>query len=1219
MTAHRDGLGWGSKRDGGRVRSANRRRRPVLERLEDLTLLTNFTNVLVVTTTAASGAHSLDQAIRTANSSGVATEIDFNIQGTGPQTILDNGDGVETRFQTIHVPIFFNGWSEGNFQAHGTSSGSYDGPPLIVIDGTHISNSDRSVLDLEGPSTSGPGSQGSIVQGLDIVNSSNPGFDEPAAGIEIEPGDSDITIQGNYIGVVAGPGGTMTAEGIDSYGIAVEGTGDTIGGTTPADRNVIAGNGANPSFLAADGLGAGVYVTGQDNTIEGNYIGVASDGMTPVANALGIFLDGSSSNTIGGTTSGAGNVISGNTTGGIFADGDSNDTIEGNLIGTDSAGDQVGNQGDGIELTDGASHDIIGGTGNGAGNTIEFNPGNGVTVGTSLTDTTVGDDVEGNAISGNGGLGISLALGTTTLTNDAAGHTGPNDFQNYPTLSTATISGDTVTITGAFDEAAEPNTTLTLDFFGDTTGSGQGTVYLGSKSVTSDGNDDPFTATVTAPPSGAMITATATVASTSTNAASITVGDTSEFAPDITPTTSTTSDSTSIMLTPPTSAGTAGQPSNFTLAVTDTTNSNNIPAGEVDIVENGTTTIASGDLDGTGTASIPVTLPAGMYSITATYVGGSGFQGSTTPNATSYVVNAAPPDATSTSLSNPPATGTAGQANTFTVTVADTTNSGTIPTGEVDIDNGSTVLASGDLDDTGTANISVTEPVGTYSITANYVGGTGFQGSATPSATSYVVSAATGDATSTSLSNPPATGTAGQANTFTVVVADTTNSGTMPTGTVDIDSGSTVLASGDLDDTGTANISVTEPVGTYSITAIYVGNSSFQESRSSPPTPYTVSAPGPDATNVGYFQIFSTLTSGQTFANVPVRIVVGVGDTTNTATYPTGEVDILDNGTKIDSGDLNDVGIASINTTLPTGLNQTISAVYVGNSSFQTSTLSPDDAETLDITVPTTSIVAAVNTPIPLIANQPITITANVTDSSDAAYIPTGTVNILKNDTTTIGTGTLDSNGQVTISFTLPAGSYNLSADFVGNSSFAPVSPPDFPIIVNPAQTPTPTSPTPTSPTPTSPTPTSTTPTSTTPTSTTPTSTTPTSTTPTSTTPTSPTPTSPTPAPVPAGLPTISQTKKGLVSVGLSFGAPLDLSAASNRALYQVLTTVKKKGKIVFAKNVAFKSVTLSNNNETVTITLSKPFKGKLEVTVAAGLKAANGTTTTKSFSIPIP
>ena len=86
-----------------------------------------------------------------------------------------------------------------------------------------------------------------------------------------------------------------------SFAVDVEAgcNGNTIGGTTPDARNLLSGNGEI------------VYVTGSDNSVvQGNYINIDKDGVTPLQAALrGIDLTGASSgNLIGGSTTGAGNV-----------------------------------------------------------------------------------------------------------------------------------------------------------------------------------------------------------------------------------------------------------------------------------------------------------------------------------------------------------------------------------------------------------------------------------------------------------------------------------------------------------------------------------------------------------------------------------------------------------------------------------------------------------------------------------------------------------------------------------------------------------------------------------------------------------------------------------------------------------------------------------------------------------------------------------------------
>ncbi len=84
------------------------------------------------------------------------------------------------------------------------------------------------------------------------------------------------------------------------------------------------------------------------NVVEGNYIGVDATGMAPLGNTLdGVLItDGASGNTIGGTTAGARNIVSGNTGDGvqIIGSGTTANTVIGNYIGTNVAGNAaVGN------------------------------------------------------------------------------------------------------------------------------------------------------------------------------------------------------------------------------------------------------------------------------------------------------------------------------------------------------------------------------------------------------------------------------------------------------------------------------------------------------------------------------------------------------------------------------------------------------------------------------------------------------------------------------------------------------------------------------------------------------------------------------------------------------------------------------------------------------------------------------------------------------------
>ena len=97
-------------------------------------------------------------------------------------------------------------------------------------------------------------------------------------------------------------------------GIGVEidsgATANIIGGIIAAARNVISGNTAE-----------GVRITGagsSGNTVEGNDIGTDGTAMKAVANQTGVGIDsGATANTIGGSTAGASNIISGNAGDGV--------------------------------------------------------------------------------------------------------------------------------------------------------------------------------------------------------------------------------------------------------------------------------------------------------------------------------------------------------------------------------------------------------------------------------------------------------------------------------------------------------------------------------------------------------------------------------------------------------------------------------------------------------------------------------------------------------------------------------------------------------------------------------------------------------------------------------------------------------------------------------------------------------------------------------------
>ena len=173
-----------------------------------------------------------------------------------------------------------------------------------------------------------------------------------------------------------------------------------------------------------------------------------------------MLLSGAAGALIGGTAAGDRNIISGNTGVGIgLFGGTTGAAIEGNLIGTDITGSTPLGNGTGVQIDGGSSNNTIGGTGALAGNTIAYSAGIGVDV-----DSTAGTGnvIRLNAIFSNAGLGIDLGGDGVTL-NDSVAHSGPNNHQNFPVLSTVSSSLGTTTVTGTSRQHAEPR--FTLDFY----------------------------------------------------------------------------------------------------------------------------------------------------------------------------------------------------------------------------------------------------------------------------------------------------------------------------------------------------------------------------------------------------------------------------------------------------------------------------------------------------------------------------------------------------------------------------------------------------------------------------------------------------------------------------------------------------------------------------------------------------------------------------------
>jgi len=273
-----------------------------------------WANTYTVTNTNDSGAGSLRQARLDANANAGLENITFNIPGGGPHTIAPL-----TALPNITSPVLLDGYTQPGASANTLAIGS-DAVIQIQIDGVNLPNFVHGLFLTTG-------SDGSTIRGLAIYRVSGGGVDN---GIYIENSTGNF-ITGNYLGTDA----TGAAAGLgNERGIEVRSNNNTIGGATPQDRNVVSGN-----------LSRNIFINGgSSNQVLGNYVGLQPNGNSTVgigSTLYGVWLtDGAQSNTVGGTTSGSRNVISGIGQFGILID-NANTTanvVIGNYIGTDATG-----------------------------------------------------------------------------------------------------------------------------------------------------------------------------------------------------------------------------------------------------------------------------------------------------------------------------------------------------------------------------------------------------------------------------------------------------------------------------------------------------------------------------------------------------------------------------------------------------------------------------------------------------------------------------------------------------------------------------------------------------------------------------------------------------------------------------------------------------------------------------------------------------------------
>jgi uncharacterized delta-60 repeat protein len=273
--------------------------------------------------------------------------------------------------------------------------------------------------------------------------------------------------------------------------------------TSGSSGLVITADGCTVKGLAIGNFSgyAGLLIESSNNTVVANFFGTDLGGTVAKPNARGILLTPSSyydvqDNVIGGTTVGDRNVVSGNTGDGIAILGAHDNTVLGNFVGVDYTGTAaLGNGGAGVEIDTfsplafsyvpaaAGNSNKIGGIAHGEGNRIRYN-GKGV-----LVYDGIENPIRGNSITANTALGIDLSGDGVTPNDKLDPDGGPNEMQNFPIVGGVGTTANTTSAAGVI--MSMPNTTYSIDVYSsssaDATGYGEGSVYLGSTTTTTDG------------------------------------------------------------------------------------------------------------------------------------------------------------------------------------------------------------------------------------------------------------------------------------------------------------------------------------------------------------------------------------------------------------------------------------------------------------------------------------------------------------------------------------------------------------------------------------------------------------------------------------------------------------------------------------------------------------------------------------------------------------
>ncbi|MEI6123322.1 MAG: right-handed parallel beta-helix repeat-containing protein [Bacteroidota bacterium] len=340
-----------------------------------------------VTNTNDTGLGSLNAAITSANSHLGADTVKFHLITSDINYSI--AEGIWTIHITTALPYFIDNrtFIDGNSQS--TFGTTNTNGPEVFIQCENASINAAFILGSSNNKISCLGITG-FTYGILIYGSTSNTITDVYAGTNF---DGTTSIPNQYgIGIANGASGNLITNcllsGNSSVGYAISasnnnaitncriGTNRTATNKLPnnygiaidgGSNNTIGGSTAGTQNLISGNISGGIVINGitsTGNQIMGNLIGTNAAGTDTIPNANGIILAGANNSIIGGNTPLKRNVISGNLQAGIAFNGTGtrNNSIQGNFIGTTVTGNSHLSNHTGIMLKSKSNHNLIGGT-----------------------------------------------------------------------------------------------------------------------------------------------------------------------------------------------------------------------------------------------------------------------------------------------------------------------------------------------------------------------------------------------------------------------------------------------------------------------------------------------------------------------------------------------------------------------------------------------------------------------------------------------------------------------------------------------------------------------------------------------------------------------------------------------------------------------------------------------------------------------------------------